>query len=107
MWRERLQDLMAKRGLTMRSASIMAGKNHSYIYALLQRKQEPNVDSLVELANAFNVSPIWLIFGMELDEDTERLMLKYQSLDPKRREIVRDMVSAIAPEPQAPTEKND
>lgn len=107
MWRQRLQELMAKRGLTMRSASILAGKNHAYIYSLLQKKQEPSIDSLVELATAFKVSPLWLVFGLELDEETEKLVLKYQSLDPKRREIVRDMVSAIVPEHPAPADNED
>lgn len=83
----------------MRSASIMAGKNHAYIYSLMKKQQEPNVDSLVEIANGIGISPIWLIFNINIDSETEKLILKYQSLDPKKQEIVRDMVSAIVPEP--------
>ncbi len=86
----------------MRSASIMAGKNHAYIYSLMKKQQEPNVDSLVEIANGIGISPIWLIFNINIDSETEKLILKYQSLDPKRQEIVRDMVSAINPDPNEP-----
>nr|DAM62889.1 MAG TPA: hypothetical protein [Caudoviricetes sp.] len=101
-WRDRLQLAMKEKGLNMRSASIMAGKNHAYIYSLMKKQQEPNVDSLVEIANGIGISPIWLIFNINIDSETEKLILKYQSLDPKRQEIVRDMVSAINPDPNEP-----
>lgn len=101
-WRDRLQLAMKEKGLNMRSASIMAGKNHAYIYSLMKKQQEPNVDSLVEIANGIGISPIWLIFNINIDSETEKLILKYQSLDPKRQEIVRDMVSAINPDPSEP-----
>lgn len=98
-WRERLLAAIEDKGLTLRTASLRAGKNASYLHSMMTRNQKPSVESLIEVAEGLDISPLWLIFNMDIDKETERLILKYQSLDPKRREAVQNMVDAMLPEP--------
>lgn len=51
----------------------------------------------MEVAQGLEISPLWLIFNLDIDPETEKLILRYQSLDPKRREAVQSMVEAMLP----------
>ena len=96
-WRDRLLAAIEKKGLNLRTASIRAGKSPSYLHSLLTRNQKPSVESIVEVAQGLEISPLWLIFNLDIDPATEKLILRYQSLDPKRREAVQSMVEAMLP----------
>ncbi|MRN43445.1 MULTISPECIES: helix-turn-helix transcriptional regulator [unclassified Brucella] len=97
-WRDRLLAAIEKKGLNLRTASLRAGRSQSYLHSMLTRNHTPSVESLVELAEGLEISPLWLIFNIDIDPETEKLILRYQSLDQKRREAVRSMVEAMLPD---------
>ncbi|MBJ6722418.1 helix-turn-helix transcriptional regulator [Bacillus sp. PR5] len=96
-WRDRLLAAIEEKGLNLRTASLRAGKSPSYLHSLLTRTHKPSLESLIELAEGLEISPLWLIFNLDIDLETEQLILRYQSLDRKRREAVQNVVEAMLP----------
>ncbi|RAK24692.1 hypothetical protein C7374_12811 [Falsochrobactrum ovis] len=57
------------------------------------------MERVFEIDPALNVSPLWRLFGITLDSETEEIIRHYQALPPELRQIFRDILNAIAPKP--------
>ena len=65
-WRQRLKDLIKERDdLSMKSLSLKANLNESYLRDVLNRGSSPTIDAFCEIAAAAGVSPGWLLQGDE------------------------------------------
>lgn len=58
---ERLNSILQKRNLSQADLSKMTGIRSSSISDWLNGKYEPKQDKIAIIANALNVSPVWLI----------------------------------------------
>lgn len=54
-WKERLQQIIASRGFNMKSASLAAGLNETFVRDILKRGQEPGIERMQALADALGV----------------------------------------------------
>ncbi|MGB3536822.1 MAG: LexA family transcriptional regulator [Mesorhizobium sp.] len=55
-WEVRFRTLMEDRGYTMKSLSLAAGLNESFVRDMLNRKRQPGIDKLTRLLAAMGVS---------------------------------------------------
>src|SRR5690606_29222430 len=101
-WRERAALVMEQKKLTMRTVSLRMGSNASYLFTVMKKGQDPVAEKIIEIARALEVSPVWLMFGFNLDPEAEEVVLRYQALDEEKRKMFRKMLEAIAPDPSVP-----
>jgi SOS-response transcriptional repressor LexA len=56
LWKTRLLDLIERNDLTMKSLSLKAGLNETYVRDILKRDRTPSIDKIGALADALGVS---------------------------------------------------
>jgi transcriptional regulator with XRE-family HTH domain len=61
-WRDRLQEVMMRRGLNAKQLSLRAGRGETYVRDILAGKS-PSVDHLSQIADECGVSLSWLLDG--------------------------------------------
>lgn len=100
----RLERVMDARGFNMKSLSLAAGLGETYVRDVLRRGKEPTVGKLQKLCEALGVSFIYMVEGLPLTADSERVAKIHSSLpdeDQKTLESVADgliaKLSAKAP----------
>ena len=60
-WEKRFRARMEDMGFTMKSLSIAAGLNDSYVRDMLMRKRQPTIDKFCRLADALRVTVGYLL----------------------------------------------
>lgn len=98
-WRQRLEQAITKSGMSERAISRAIGRAPGYTQGIIKLGKEPSIESVVRLADVLGVSLEWLLFGIEQDGDTDRLMRIYAGLSPDQRaEFLRlaESVAALA-----------
>lgn len=68
-WKNRIVDRLAELKLDMKAASRLAGKNETFVRDILKRDRSPSVDAFFSLSRALQVSPEWLLIGIEETQD--------------------------------------
>lgn len=71
------------------------GRSGSYLNGILRGGKEPGIESMVRLAETLNISLSWLMFGIELDGDAEKLLRLFTSLSATRRKSFLQMAEAV------------
>jgi transcriptional regulator with XRE-family HTH domain len=90
-WRERLQQAYTATGESMRAISLRAGISHNYLYTILVKGQEPSITSMMKLADALGVTLSWLLYGIEIGAQEERLLRLYSQLPERQRQAILDL----------------
>jgi len=90
---ERLRDIRQKRGFSQRELAKRCGLGENALYIYENNKGDPNLDSLMSIANELRVSTDYLLgrsqkpegqFGDELRPDEYALLTAYNASDSKR-----------------------
>lgn len=92
-WRTRLQAAYDASGKSKRAVSLAADCGPGYLHDILAVGKEPTIDRLVRLANVLNVSLSWLLYGIELGHQEERLLKLYAQLSPRQRQALLDLAA--------------
>lgn len=79
----RLRAKLEEAGITMRAASIAAGKGPGYVQNLLTSESDPTVTSLLRICKANNVNFAYVVFGIDVRPEMRRLLDAVQS-DPQK-----------------------
>lgn len=95
-WRQRLVEATEKSGKSLRALSLEVGKSHGYLFSVIHDGKEPGVDALVKLADACGVSESWLLFGVSMDPDTEKLLQLYAELSSDQKRTFFSLAEAAA-----------
>lgn len=87
---ERLRDIRQKRGFSQRELAKRCGLGENALYIYENNKGDPNLDSLITIANELRVSTDYLLgrsqkpdgqFGDELRADEQALLAAYNADD--------------------------
>lgn len=81
-WKKRIKELLEDRGLSMRAASIAAGRGETYVRDILGRNHQPGAANFKTLARILGV-PVDELFndsGEEADPNRARLQRIFNRL---------------------------
>lgn len=89
----RLLRLRNARGISLRQLEEMSGINKSTLHKWETDKSLPTRDGLAKLAQLYNVTAAWLMFGRE-NESTEHgeLLDDFECLDAESQQVVRLLI---------------
>jgi transcriptional regulator with XRE-family HTH domain len=62
IWREKLKEVMAERGLKAKPLSISAGLNETYVWDLLNRNVDPTLTKMAAIADVVGLRGLLLLF---------------------------------------------
>lgn len=85
--RKRLKESLDNAGLSMRAASLNAELAKGYVHSVLEEGREPTVAKLAQLCTKNNISLAYVMFGLNLNPETERLIQLIEA-DPAVRAAV-------------------
>lgn len=86
-WRTRLQDKFDASGRSMRSVSIKAGAGENYLHSILKEGKEPTIGNLSNVCRELGISVAYVLYGVDITPENERLIKLIADADPERREI--------------------
>lgn len=98
MWRDRLRQTLDNSGKSMRAVSMAAGLGDNYLHSILGEGKEPSIDRLLKIADTLNISLAWLLYGIEIGPQEERLLRLYAKLPETQRRAILDLASIGDPE---------
>lgn len=74
-WREKVKELMNKKGYTQKKLSELSGINETSVSRYIKGEREPRIDVIINFAKALNVTPEYI-----LDEETEKIVNPYNEI---------------------------
>jgi transcriptional regulator with XRE-family HTH domain len=92
-WRDRIRTTLEKSGKSMRAVSIAAGLGENYLHSVLGEGKEPSIDRLLKIADTLNISLAWLLYGIDIGPQEERLLRLYAKLPEQQRRAILDLAS--------------
>ncbi len=107
---ERILQLLDERGISQKDFSEKTGIPQSTISDWRKKKTNPASDKILIICKTLNVSPEWLLSGLEedgnrsnvsdyyvigRDSDVGELVSAYSEMEPKQRERVMGYVKAL------------
>lgn len=96
-WQQRLEIALEKSGLSLRAASLKAGRGSSYLHGMLSRKdREPSLAALADVAEALGVSATWLAFGVDLSASSEELLKQFSQLSEEQQQAVLLLTKSLS-----------
>jgi transcriptional regulator with XRE-family HTH domain len=93
LWRDRLRMTLDDSGKSMRAVSLAAGLSENYLHSVLGEGKEPSIDRLMKIADTLNISLSWLLYGIEIGPQEERLLRLYARLPEQQRRAILDLAS--------------
>ncbi|MFV1591176.1 helix-turn-helix transcriptional regulator [Phaeobacter sp. JH20_36] len=81
--RQRIKDELKRQRRSQSDVVEKAGLGHGYLTNVLSRGQMPSVDKLHALCDELGVSVAWIMYGVEMPQDFDRVFDLMQK-DPKR-----------------------
>ena len=93
-WRERLEEAMTQRKLSMRALSLEAGLGPSYVSGLLKERNEPTIENMLALCKVLDISASWLISGVNITPPRERI-LRFLVENPNAEAAILDLLQAF------------
>lgn len=95
-WRERLELAIERSKRSERSLSIAIQRSPGYIHGALKEGKQPGVDDMIAIARELQVPATWLLFGVEMSANTEKLLRLYASLSPSQQDDFLKMAESAA-----------
>lgn len=86
--RARLRTSLKEKGLSKRQVSIKAECGPGYLHSILEDGKEPTVTKLAQICNAAGLSMSYILYGMQLSPETERLISLFEEHPEKRDGIL-------------------
>lgn len=84
-WKERLADGIKAKGKSQREVSLAAGKGPGYVNSLLKEGKDPTIENLLLVCEAADLSLIWVLFGFDMDRETEEIVRELKRESPTGR----------------------
>lgn len=97
-WRNRLNDAVqaAKaRGKSARAISLAAGRGPGYVHSLLKEGKDPTINNLADVCQQLSVSLSYILYGVELDAETEAIIRLLEE-NPRRRAAILQLLEEEA-----------
>lgn len=78
-WRARLEDAIKKSGRSKREISLAAGKGPGYVHSILKEGKDPTIDNLIAICGAINVSLTQILYGVQMNPETQEILSLIES----------------------------
>lgn len=92
-WRTRLEEAVAASDKSASALSLEAGTARNYLYSILKEGREPTIAKLLALCDVLKVSPVYLLYGFDVDPETADLIVAIQG-NPRAREALLSLLGA-------------
>lgn len=92
-WRTRLRAALDESGLSMRAASLAAGKAHGYLNSILNEGKDPTITNLEDVCRVLHVPVVRVLYGLDAPELQEFVDL-LKDAPPRRRRLARDILDS-------------
>lgn len=96
-WRDRLLQAIEKSGKTNRQVSLAARRSPNYAHQIIYNGKEPTLKNLMAMIEQTGASSVWVIQGLDLDGDAERLLKIFLELRPDQRTAMLQWAEAFRP----------
>ena len=87
-WKDRLAAAVQASGKSMRAISLAANVGHGYVFSILNEGKDPSVENLARICDAAGASLIYVLYGVEISPETERLMLLAEANPDARANLI-------------------
>lgn len=91
-WQTRLQEAVVKDGRKPRKIALDAGLGPNYVEQVLKPDKDPRLAQLVKLCAELRVSPIWVLFGINLTPESEEVVQLLAGLPEEARQSFLNLV---------------
>lgn len=85
-WRQRLQQAVDRDGRSLRAISLAAGLPETALWEVLNTDKVPGIDRLQAICEALKVSISYILEGIELSPESERLLKAFSRMSKAERE---------------------
>lgn len=100
-WRDRLAAAIKQSGKSMRAVSLGAGYGPGYVHSILKDNKDPTIDHLIDVCGQLGISLSYLIYGVDVSGENERILHLLQDAPPLRRKgILQILEDEANPPPQ-------
>ena len=95
-WRNRLEAALEKSDRSARSVSLAIGRAPGYINTLLREDKQPSLSNLVSLCDELKISVLWLLYGVEMDDESEEMLKIFSNLSEDGRKDFLKLVRSLS-----------
>ena len=88
LWLDRLLAEIERKGMTQRSVSLKAGLGPGYVNSLVKEGKDPALDHVMRICAALDVSAAYVLFGINVTPETERIMRAVEDSPERRAALV-------------------
>lgn len=82
--RSRLRSALEERGISMRQASLNGNCGAGWVHSILEDGKEPTVSKLAAVCYGSGLSLSYIMYGLEVSPETERLISLIEANPEKR-----------------------
>ena len=75
--------------------SLSMGRGPGYVHSLIRDDKSPTLPNLVAICDDLRISTLWLLFGVDMDEDAEELLRIYSRLPSEGRKEFMGLVRSL------------
>jgi ribonucleoside-diphosphate reductase alpha chain len=86
-WRARIESAIKADGRSLREISLAADVSHGYLHGILRDNKEPTLDRFLRICAAMHVSAVYVLTGLEMNQETEAIVRQLQA-DAKARKAI-------------------
>lgn len=94
-WKARLAEVIAASGKSNRQITLSAGLGPGYLTGVFKEAKEPALDSFFALCDAIPADPVWILFGIDANEDDLAIVRALQA-DPEKRGAILALIRSAA-----------
>ena len=93
-WRTRLKEAVEASDASMRAVSLASGNGPGYVHSILSEGKEPTIGNLLDVCQALNVSPIYILFGMKVTPEDEAILEVLRD-NPSSRDSILNLLRTV------------
>lgn len=91
-WRTRLAAGIKANKLSQRKVSLAAGNAPGYVNSLIKDGKDPTMENLLRICEAAGLSFNYVVFGLDIDRETEEIIRLAKSSTPARRQALLELL---------------
>lgn len=105
-WKRRLAEGLEAKGKSKREVSLASGNGPGYVHSLLVEGKDPTIAKLIAVCEAADLSVIHVLFGVEMDRQTQEIVEALQGADDLRRASLLNLLRPGS-DPKPPASSQD
>lgn len=105
-WRQRVEETLANKKLSLRGVSVEAGMGPHYLSQILRQAKAPSIDNLTHICNIIGVQLSYILTGVSLPseitnnsnsiKDIEKLASDFITLPEHEQELILQLADSLS-----------